>query len=146
MRYLRTGGGYYINVGCSELIGSGAIGLVQRARHRPASPRPGCELSDGTAIEADLVVLATGYDNQQEGVRRLFGDEVADRVGPIWGFDEHGFMRNMWKRTGQPGFWLMGGGAERVPACTRASWRCRSRRTCSGCRPERPTAERARSP
>jgi hypothetical protein len=56
-----------------------------------------------------LVVLATGYDNQQEGVRRLLGDAVADRVGPIWGFDGQGFMRNLWRRTSEPGFWVMGG-------------------------------------
>ncbi len=69
----------------------------------------GLRFSDGTVVHADLVVLATGYANLQEGVRRLLGDEVAERVGPIWGFDEHGAMRNMWMRTAQPGFWVMGG-------------------------------------
>ncbi len=50
-----------------------------------------------------------GYDHLQEGVRRLAGDDVADRAGPVWGFDEHGAMRNMWMRTAQPGLWIMGG-------------------------------------
>jgi hypothetical protein len=66
-------------------------------------------MSDATEIESDLVVLATGYENQQELVRRILGDEIADKVGPIWGFDENGFMRNMWKRTAQERFWIMGG-------------------------------------
>jgi cation diffusion facilitator CzcD-associated flavoprotein CzcO len=109
MRYLRTGGGYYINVGCSELISERKIRLVHARALRHFTPE-GLELDDGTVIECDLVALATGYENQQEGARRLFGDEVADRVGPIWGFDDQGFMRNMWKQTNQPGFWLMGGG------------------------------------
>jgi hypothetical protein len=60
-------------------------------------------------IPADLVVLATGYEAQQEGIRRLCGQQVAGRVGPVWGFDEQGFMRGMWTRTGQEHLWLMGG-------------------------------------
>lgn len=108
MKYLRRGGGYYINVGCSDLIADGEIDLVQ-ARDIEAFTKTGLRMSDGTEIESDLVVLATGYENQQELVRRILGDEVADKVGPIWGFDEDGFMRNMWKRTAQERFWIMGG-------------------------------------
>jgi len=57
----------------------------------------------------DLVVLATGFETMEASIRRLLGDEVADRVGPVWGFDEDQTMRNMWKRTGQENFWIMGG-------------------------------------
>jgi hypothetical protein len=42
-------------------------------------------------------------------VRRLFGDAVAERVGPIWGYDEEGELRNMWRRTAQPGLWFTAG-------------------------------------
>jgi hypothetical protein len=35
---------------------------------------------------ADLIALATGYKNQNHLVRELFGDAVADRIGPVWGF------------------------------------------------------------
>jgi cation diffusion facilitator CzcD-associated flavoprotein CzcO len=108
MKYLRRGGGYYINVGCSDLIADGEIGLVQ-ARDIDRFTRTGLRMSDGTEIASDLVVLATGYENQQELIRRMLGDEIADRIGPIWGFDDEGFMRNMWKRTGQENFWIMGG-------------------------------------
>ena len=108
MKYLRKGGGYYINVGCSDLIADGEIAL-RHARDLDRFEPEGLRFADGSTVEADLVVLATGYDNLQEGVRRLLGDEIADRVGPIWGFDDHGAMRNMWMRTAQPGFWVMGG-------------------------------------
>jgi cation diffusion facilitator CzcD-associated flavoprotein CzcO len=108
MKYLRQGGGYYINVGCSELIARRLIRLVA-ARDIATFTEAGLRLSDGTVIPADLVVLATGYEKQPAGIRRLCGDEVADRVGDVWGFDEQGFMRNMWTRTGQDRFWLMGG-------------------------------------
>ncbi|MQA82538.1 MAG: SidA/IucD/PvdA family monooxygenase [Streptosporangiales bacterium] len=108
MRYLRRGGGYYINVGCSELIADRKIGLVH-ARDMNTFTGNGLLLADGTTVEADLVVLATGYENQQETIRRMLGADVAEKVGPVWGFDENGFMRNMWTRTRQDGFWLMGG-------------------------------------
>jgi cation diffusion facilitator CzcD-associated flavoprotein CzcO len=108
MAYLRKGGGYYINVGCSELIADGKIDLVH-ASDIASFEKSGMRLADGTLVESDLVVLATGYENQQETIRRMLGDEVADKVGPIWGFDDQGFMRNMWTRTGQKGFWIMGG-------------------------------------
>ena len=41
-------------------------------------------------------------------VRRLFGDEIADRVGPIWGFGDDE-LRNMFTRTPQPGLWFIAG-------------------------------------
>jgi cation diffusion facilitator CzcD-associated flavoprotein CzcO len=108
MKYLRQGGGYYINVGCSDLIADRKIGLVQ-AHDIDAFTPAGLRLRGGTEIGCDLVVLATGYENQQESIRRFLGDEVAARVGPVWGHDGEGFMNGMWRRTGQPGLWLMGG-------------------------------------
>jgi cation diffusion facilitator CzcD-associated flavoprotein CzcO len=108
MLYLRRGGGYYLNVGCSDLIAAGKIGIVQH-RNLVAFSANALHLKDGSIIPADVVVLATGFDNQQENVRRLLGDEIADRVGPIWGFDEEYTMRNMWRRTAQEALWIMGG-------------------------------------
>lgn len=108
MKYLRRGGGYYINVGCSELIADGSIKVVQE-RDSAKFVRDGLLMSDGTLMPADVVVLATGFQNQQEGVRGFFGDDVADRVGAIWGFDENFEMRNMWKQTAQRGLWIAGG-------------------------------------
>jgi cation diffusion facilitator CzcD-associated flavoprotein CzcO len=113
MKYLRQGGGYYINVGCSELIAQRHIKLAH-TRDIDAFTEDGLRLADGSVIPADLVVLATGYEKQTEGIRRLCGDAVAARVGPVWGFDEQGFMRNMWTRTGQDRLWLMGGALNEV--------------------------------
>jgi cation diffusion facilitator CzcD-associated flavoprotein CzcO len=108
LKYLRRAGGYYINVGCSDLIGDGKIDLVQSRDVDKFVPN-GMLLNDGTLIEADVVIQATGYENQQKAVGRLLGDQIAERMGPIWGFDDHGYMRNMWKRTGQDRLWIMGG-------------------------------------
>jgi hypothetical protein len=41
--------------------------------------------------------------------RDLLGGKVADRLGVVWGLDEEGEIRTMWRRSGHPGFWFMGG-------------------------------------
>ena len=108
MMYLRRGGGYYFNVGCSDLIIEGKVGLL----HWDAIERfeaGGARLKDGTLAPAELLVLATGYENQQETVRRALGDGVADAIGPVWGFDAGGELRNMWRPTAQPGLWFTAG-------------------------------------
>ena len=96
-KYLTRGGGYYFNVGCSDLLVEGKIGLAQFS-----------EL-DGLLKGADLVVLATGYKGQEALVQKLFGEEVAERVGPIWGFGDGQELRNMFTRTAQPGLWFIAG-------------------------------------
>jgi putative flavoprotein involved in K+ transport len=108
MKYHRYGGGYYINVGCSELIVEGKIQIKQGVQIHRLEGRT-VHFSDGTSMQVDAVVIAAGYSNMSESVRSLLGDEVAARVGPIWGLDAEGEVRAMWRRTGQPGFWLMGG-------------------------------------
>jgi len=108
-KYLTRGGGYYFNVGCSDLIVKGEIALKQFA-DIDRFVAGGARMKDGETIAADLVVLATGYKRQEELVRLLFGEAVADRVGTIWGFGEEQELRNMYTRTGQIGLWFIAGG------------------------------------
>jgi len=103
------GGGYYFNVGCSNLIASGEIGLIQYDAISEFESR-GARLKAGNLVEAELIVLATGYHGIQHTVARYFGEDVANRVGPVWGFDpDTAEMRNMWTRTAQPGLYFTGG-------------------------------------
>jgi cation diffusion facilitator CzcD-associated flavoprotein CzcO len=113
MKYLRRGGGYYFNVGCSDLIVEGKIKLLHHHDIERVVPQ-GLMMKDGSVKEADVIVAATGYKNQQDVVRHFMGDEIADRIGPVWGFDEGGELRNMWCRTPQPGLWFVGGGLPHV--------------------------------
>jgi putative flavoprotein involved in K+ transport len=108
-KYLTRGGGYYFNVGCSDLVIKGEIKLKQFAdiNHFVGE---GAKLKEGGIIAADLIVLATGYKRQEELVRKLFGETVAARVGTIWGFGDTKELRNMYVRTGQPGLWFIAGG------------------------------------
>jgi thioredoxin reductase len=107
-KYLTRGGGYYFNVGCSDLIVKGEIGLAQFS-DIATFVAAGALLRSGETLAADLIVLATGYMGQEHLVSKLFGDDVARRVGPIWGFGDGQELRNMFTRTAQPGLWFIAG-------------------------------------
>ena len=108
-KYLTRGGGYYFNVGCSDLLVKGEIALKQFADIDTFTAE-GAKLKSGEIVPADLIVLATGYRPQEELVQKLFGDQVMNRVGRIWGFGETQELRNMYVRTGQAGLWFIAGG------------------------------------
>lgn len=107
-KYFQRGGGYYINVGASELIAEGKIKVKQGQEIEEILPH-GIRFADGSELEADEVVFATGYQNMRTQTRIMFGDEVADRVGDVWGFNEEGEMRTIWQKSGHPGYWFHGG-------------------------------------
>jgi cation diffusion facilitator CzcD-associated flavoprotein CzcO len=106
--YARGNGGYYINVGCSDLIIDRKVSVLQ-AEDVETFTAEGLRRTDGTIVGYDLIVLATGFDGMQENIRHMLGDDFADRIGPVWGLDEEHVMRNMWRRTAQKNFWIMGG-------------------------------------
>jgi putative flavoprotein involved in K+ transport len=117
MKYLRRGSGYYIDVGASELVANGDIKLrsgVEVVRLTKDS----VVLSDGEELPADLVVYATGYGSMNGWAADLISQEVADKVGKVWGLGSattkdpgpwEGEQRNMWKPTRQEALWFHGG-------------------------------------
>ncbi len=107
-RYWNRGGGYYFNVGCSDLIIRGEVGLMQYSDIERFVPE-GIQLKNGSSIPMDLLVTATGYKGQQEVARQLLGDAIADRIGPVWGISPRGELRNMFVRTQQEGLWFIAG-------------------------------------
>ena len=116
MKYLRRGSGYYIDVGASQLIIDGQIKLVSgQVDH---FTEDAVVLTDGTRLAADLVVLATGFGSMNGWAADLIGQEVADKVGKVWGLGSdttkdpgpwEGEQRNMWKPTQQENLWFHGG-------------------------------------
>jgi putative flavoprotein involved in K+ transport len=117
MKALRTGSGYYLDVGASELIASGEVKL--RGNVEPvALKEKSIMLSDGSELPADLVVCATGYQPMNEWVARIVSREAADLVGPNWGYGSgtegdpgpwEGELRNMWKPLKHEAMWFHGG-------------------------------------
>jgi putative flavoprotein involved in K+ transport len=116
MKYLRRGSGYYIDVGASELVADGEIKLAHGQVKELTEDS--VVLEDGTTLPADLVVYATGYGSMNGWAADLISQEVADRVGKVWGLGSdttkdpgpwEGEQRNMWKPTRQEALWFHGG-------------------------------------
>ena len=101
------GGGYYIDVGCSELIADRKITVSKGEISRFVTS--GLLLTSGATLPADLVVLATGYEGMQSRMPDFFGQDVAARIGPIWYLDNEGEVNGLYRRFAQPGFWAIGG-------------------------------------
>ncbi|ORY65169.1 dimethylaniline monooxygenase (N-oxide forming) [Pseudomassariella vexata] len=108
MKYFQRGGGYYFDVGSAQLIADGSV-KVKQGQEVSEIMEHGLKLTDGTELEADEIIIATGYQNMRTTTEQIFGTEVADRVGDVWGFGPDGELRAIWRKTGQPGLWLMGG-------------------------------------
>jgi cation diffusion facilitator CzcD-associated flavoprotein CzcO len=106
--YRRRGGGYYMDIGCSQLIIDGRVEVLH-ARDFKTISEHGVVLADNTTREFDLIVLATGYKTLNDDVPRLFGDEIAQRIGPVWGLDDEGELRNIACRTREDGLWFLAG-------------------------------------
>ncbi|MFZ0601273.1 MAG: NAD(P)/FAD-dependent oxidoreductase [Roseiarcus sp.] len=117
MKAFRTGSGYYIDVGASDLIAKGHIGVRSGVEIRRVNERS-VELTDGSELPADLIVMATGFQSMNRAVAPIISEEVADKVGKCWGLGSgvpgdpgpwEGEPRNMWKPTEQAGLWFHGG-------------------------------------
>lgn len=89
-KYVTRGGGYYIDIGCSQLIIDGKVKVVQSPDGISHFEPDSLVLADGNKLPADIVVLATGYDNMRTSARKIFGDVVADRCKDVWDLDEEG--------------------------------------------------------
>jgi putative flavoprotein involved in K+ transport len=116
MKYLRRGSGYYIDVGAAELVANGDIALAH-GNVRELTENS-VILEDGTELDADVVVYATGYGSMNGWAADLMGQEIADKVGKCWGLGSEttkdpgpweGEQRNMWKPTQQEALWFHGG-------------------------------------
>ena len=116
MKYLRRGSGYYIDVGAADLVADGKVKLAHgQVDHLTEDS---VVLADGTELPADLVVYATGYGSMNGWAADLISQEVADKVGKVWGLGSdttkdpgpwEGEQRNMWKPTQQEALWFHGG-------------------------------------
>jgi hypothetical protein len=113
MKYRRRGGGYNLDAGSSALMIKGEIGLIQNDDIESYCAK-GARMKDGSIVEADVIVLSTGYYPQGELVRRALGEDMASKIGPIWGEDEDGELANMFKRTPQEGAWFIAGSLTQV--------------------------------
>lgn len=106
--FYRRGGGYYIDVGAAAAIIDGRIRVKSGVEVSAFTPT-GVTYSDGTEEPADVVIFATGYGSVRAAIGERFGSDVEDRVSEVWGVGDDDEMRGVWRPTGHPGLWVMGG-------------------------------------
>jgi len=101
-------GGYYFDVGASQLIIDGKIKLKNDAQIARFT-QTGLEFEDGSTLDADVVVFATGYGDARDPMRSILGPELGARLKPIWGLDPEGEIKGAWRDIGIPRAWCMMG-------------------------------------
>ncbi|KAJ7781013.1 hypothetical protein B0H16DRAFT_1299386 [Mycena metata] len=101
-------GGYYIDVGTSQLIVDGKIKLKNDSLIERFTPT-GLRFENGSELPADVVVFATGVGDVRENIWKVCDEEVKEKCKPIWGLDKEGEIQGCYRDLGIPGLWYMMG-------------------------------------
>ncbi|TCD62522.1 hypothetical protein EIP91_006771 [Steccherinum ochraceum] len=105
---LKRAGGYYLDVGACQLIVDGKIKIKNNTQIERYT-KTGLKFTDGSELEADVVLYATGFGDVRDPIRKICGEEVGAKLPPIWGLNEEGELRGTWRELGTPGLWYMMG-------------------------------------
>ena|SRR5882757_2636125 len=52
------------------------------------------------------LTLAHSFGDHLDAMREACGDEVASKVGPVWGMDNEGQLQGVWRHCGHDGLWF----------------------------------------
>lgn len=97
--YIRFGG-HYVDTGASGRIVKGEIKVKSEPVKELTENGLLCE--DGSTVEADLIVLATGYDHDfRKTATELVGKKVADQMDNYFGVDAEGELRGHARLSGR---------------------------------------------
>ncbi|TFK48079.1 FAD/NAD(P)-binding domain-containing protein [Heliocybe sulcata] len=102
----KKAGGYYLDVGASQMIIDGKIKLKNDSLIDHFT-ETGISFQDGSELKCDVVIFATGYDQPRDAVIRLLGGKFSDKVKPIWGLNDEGEFNGNWRDLGVPNLWYM---------------------------------------
>jgi putative flavoprotein involved in K+ transport len=116
------GGGFYIDMGCADLIINGNISVKYATVNRLEADSVVINskvTGEEESIAADVIIYATGFGTLDEWVADLCGKDIAKAIGRTWGLGLgkrpkdpgpwEGELRNMWKPTSVKGLWFQGG-------------------------------------
>jgi len=101
-------GGYWIDVGCADLIRSGKV-KIKHGAEIARLEKNSVIFTDGSSLEADAIVLATSFKSIRDSMRSVFGDSIIDQTDPVWGLDEEGELRGVYRPSGHPALWFTAG-------------------------------------
>ncbi|KAJ8073190.1 hypothetical protein PM082_020059 [Marasmius tenuissimus] len=99
------GGGHCFDNGSIKLIIDGKIKVKSGSQIASFCDR-GLEFADGSRVECDTVICATGVGDPRNLIRKVCGDEVADECPPLLGVNEEGEM-NSYREMSRRGLWYM---------------------------------------
>ncbi|KAF9269691.1 FAD/NAD(P)-binding domain-containing protein [Marasmius fiardii PR-910] len=104
----RRGGGYYLDVGGSQLIIDGKIKLKNDSKLKIFT-ESGLKFEDGSELAADVVVFATGFGDIRTFIENLCGEDIASKW-KFGGLNEEGEFKGLYRELpGIPGLWYVTG-------------------------------------
>ena len=71
--------------------------------------KTGLRFEDGSTLDADLVIFATGFGDYRDGFRKILGKDLGGKVKQIWGLDDECEPRGAWRDVGIDKLWCMMG-------------------------------------
>jgi len=98
-------GGYYFDDGTSKHVINGDV-KVKNGSAIARFTENGLQFADGTALEADVIIFATGYVDPRNSLREICGPQVAEKVKPVWGFTDEGEISGIWRDSGHENLWI----------------------------------------
>ncbi|KAH7905557.1 hypothetical protein BJ138DRAFT_1095031 [Hygrophoropsis aurantiaca] len=101
-------GGFYFDVGASPLIINGKIKLKSDGPIQKFTPS-GLLFEDGSTLDADVILFATGYADARTAYLELLPSTLASQVQPIWGLNPEGELNSVTREVGIPGLYCIMG-------------------------------------
>jgi len=96
---------YQIDIGASQLIADGRVHLKQGVELAEVRDGNTAVFSDGTELEVDLIIFATGYEQFWNHIRPSLGTAAA-KIDKAYGRAADNEYANTWRRSAQPGLWF----------------------------------------
>lgn len=98
-------GGWYVDVGASQMIIDGKIKLKSDSPIDHFTPA-GLAFTDGVELSADVVICATGYNNLRDDIVKTFGEDFTSKLKEIWDWDKECELNSVYRDSGHEGFYV----------------------------------------
>ena len=90
------------------MIIDGKIGLKNDSVLKEYT-KTGLKFENGSTLDADLVVFATGLGDYRDNVKKIIGEELGSELKQVWGLDGDNEAKGAWRDIGIDNLWYMTG-------------------------------------